>query len=763
MGRQNKRRDFTAPHVADQGRGAAQALRRRAEKLLQGGTAEAAEHQSLASMSPAAIGEMLHELRVHQIELEMQNDELRRRQLELDTARARYFDIYDLAPVAYCTLSEAGLIIEANLAAASLLGVSRSALVRQRISRFIVKADQDVFYLHRKRLQRTGAPQTCELRMARDDGTPFWGHLEAAAAQEADGSTVLRMVISDVSQRRHAETELRIAAVAFESQQSMMVIDAAGIVLRVNRAFTEITGYGAEEVVGKPPGLLQPGLHDGDFFLAMRDTIDRVGGWQGETWDRRKNGEVYPVWLGVSAVRAADRGVSHYVATHYDITQRKKAEREIEALAFFDYLTHLPNRVLLLDHLKQAMLASHRSGVFGALLFIDLDRFKALNDSHGHDKGDLLLQAVAQRLTASVRECDTVARLGGDEFVVMLVSLSGCREDAALQAEIIGEKIRTALNRPYQLDGSEHQCTASIGATLFQGHQTSVDELMKQADLAMYRTKESGRDRLRFFDPAMQTAALGHADLEVCLRRAIGERQLVLHYQAQVAADGRVTGSEALLRWPCPERGVMLPAEFIPLAERSGLILPLGTWVLEAACAQLALWASRADLAHLSIAVNVSARQFHEAHFADQVLAILAQTGANPHRLQLELTESLLVDNVDALIEKVARMKASGVGFSLDDFGTGYSSLYYLKRLPLDRLKIDRSFVRDVLSDPNDAAIARTIVALARSLGLGVIAEGVDSQGQRDFLANAGCDAYQGYLFSPPLPVADFEAFVLRA
>ncbi|WP_324596675.1 EAL domain-containing protein [Accumulibacter sp.] len=763
MTRQDKRRDFAAPRVANHDRGAAQALRRRAENALQGGPAQAAEHLELASMSPEAIGKVLHELRVHQIELEMQNDELRHRQLQLDTARARYFDIYDLAPVGYCSLSEAGLIIEANLAAASLLGATRSALVKQRISRFIVKADQDVFYLHRKQLQRTGERQTCELRMARLDGTPFWGHLETATAQEADGSTVFRVMISDISQRKNAETELRIAAVAFESQQGMMVIDAAGIILRVNRAFTEITGYPANEVVGKVPSVLDPGLHDADFVLAMRDTIDRVGGWQGETLDRRKNGEVFPVWLSVSAVRATDRGVSHYVAMLYDITERKQAERKIEALAFYDYLTHLPNRMLLLDHLKQAMLASHRSGTFGALLFIDLDRFKALNDSHGHDKGDLLLQAVAQRLLASVRECDTVARLGGDEFVVMLVSLSGCREDAALQAEIIGEKIRTALNRPYQLDGSEHHCTASIGATLFQGHQTSIDEIMKQADLAMYETKECGRDRFRFFDPAMQTAALGCADLEICLRRAIGERQFVLHYQAQVVADGRVTGSEALLRWPCPERGVLLPAEFIPLAERSGLILPLGTWVLEAACAQLALWAGRAELAHLSIAVNVSARQFHEPDFANQVLAILAQTGANPNRLQLELTESVLVDNVDDLIQKVSRLKASGVGLSLDDFGTGYSSLLLLKRLPLDRLKIDRSFVRDVLSDPDDAAIATAIVALARSMGLGVIAEGVDTGPQRDFLAGIGCDVYQGYFFSRPLPIDEFEEFVLLA
>ncbi|MDP2021882.1 MAG: bifunctional diguanylate cyclase/phosphodiesterase, partial [Hydrogenophaga sp.] len=386
----------------------------------------------------------------------------------------------------------------------------------------------------------------------------------------------------------------------------------------------------------------------------------------------------------------------------------------------------------------------------------DLDNFKTLNDTLGHDKGDLLLQRVAQRLVFCVREGDTVARLGGDEFVVMLEGLSENPDEAATQAETVGEKILATLNQPYRLAGYENRSTPSIGVTLFSGHQTSIDELLKQADLAMYQSKTAGRNTLRFFDPAMQAMVSERAALEVDLREAVRQQQFVLYYQPQVVEDGRLTGAEALLRWQHPRRGLVSPAEFIPLAEETGLILPLGHWVLETACAQLATWANQPKTAQLSLAVNVSANQLHQADFVDQVLAVLSRTGANAKRLKLELTESLLVSDVEKTIAKMAALKAHGVGFSLDDFGTGYSSLSYLKRLPLDQLKIDQGFVRDILIDPNDAAIAKMVVALADSLGLAVIAEGVEIEAQRDFLAHLGCHAYQGYLFSRPLPLDEF-------
>jgi diguanylate cyclase (GGDEF)-like protein len=431
-------------------------------------------------------------------------------------------------------------------------------------------------------------------------------------------------------------------------------------------------------------------------------------------------------------------------------------------LAFFDQLTGLPNRTLLMDRLRQAMTASSRSNRYGAVLFIDLDKFKTLNDTLGHDMGDLLLQQVAQRLTSCVRVGDTVARMGGDEFVVMLASLSVDERDAAIQAEAIGEKIIKTINQAFQLKDVTYHSTPSIGATLFNGSQTEIEVVLKQADLAMYRSKDAGRNTLRFFDPDMEVDVMKRAALERDLRLAVQEQQFLLHYQAQVDTTGRLTGVEVLVRWQHPRRGMVSPAEFIPFAEETGLILPLGHWVMETACKQLAIWAGQPELSHLKVAVNVSAYQFRRDDFVAQVLAILDSTGANPQRLKLELTESLLVDDVENIIGKMNALKAKGVSFSLDDFGTGFSSLSYLKRLPLDQLKIDQSFVRDILTDPNDAAIARTIVALAESLDLQVIAEGVETEEQRDFLANSGCHAYQGYLFSRPLPLEEFEAFAMR-
>ncbi|WP_232834735.1 EAL domain-containing protein [Rhodoferax ferrireducens] len=566
-----------------------------------------------------------------------------------------------------------------------------------------------------------------------------------------------------IEAQQHTDAKLRIAATAFESREGMIVTDASHVILQVNRAFTDITGYTSEEVTGQTLRLLKSGRHNAAFFAGMWESIQRTGSWEGEIWDRRKNGEVFPSWVTITAVKSDDGVVTHYVGTHADITARKAAEEEILQLAFYDQLTGLPNRRLLLDRLQQALASSARSAHYGALLFIDLDHFKTLNDTLGHDAGDLLLELAGQRLGACVCEGDTVARLGADEFVVMLEGLSEHPDEAATRAEALGEKIHATLNQAYRLGANAYHCTASIGVTLLNGHQTPVEELLKQADLAMYQSKTAGRNTLRFFDPQMQAIVIDRAALEVDLREAVRLEQFVLHYQAQVVGGGRLTGAEALVRWQHPRRGLVPPAEFIPLAEDTGLILPLGRWVMETACAQLAKWATQSDTAHLSLAVNVSAKQLHQCDFVDQVLAILTSTGANPRKLKLELTESLLVSQVENTIAKMAALKVHGVGFSLDDFGTGYSSLSYLKRLPLDQLKIDQGFVRDILIDPNDAAIAKMVVALAESLGLTVIAEGVEIEAQRDFLAHLGCHAYQGYLFSRPLPLAEFEAFAQRA
>ena len=531
------------------------------------------------------------------------------------------------------------------------------------------------------------------------------------------------------------------------------------VILRVNRAFTEITGYSAEESVGKTPALLNSGRHDAAFFTAMWESVARTGAWQGEIWNRRKCGEIYPEWLMITAVKDKAGTVTNYVGTFSDITARKAAEDEINSLAFFDPLTGLPNRRLLLDRLKQALASSTRNVKYGALLFIDLDHFKNLNDTLGHDIGDLLLQQVAERLTTCVRESDTVARLGGDEFVVMLEDLSGTIQEAVNQAESVGEKILSTLNKTYALGSGEHHSTPSIGIALFADHSEGIDELLKRADLAMYEAKAAGRNTLRFFEPEMQTIVTARAAMEIGLREALANGQFFLHYQAQVTDVCGVAGAEALVRWRHPLRGTISPTEFIPLAEETGLIQPLGLWVLETACVQLARWAMQPGMAHLTLAVNVSARQFHQTDFVDQVLVVLERTGANPCRLKLELTESLLVTNIDGVIAKMSALKIIGVGFSLDDFGTGYSSLSYLSRLPLDQLKIDRSFVMNIESNDNAAAICAATISLAHALNLKVVAEGVETEAQRYFLNMVHhCDLIQGYLFSRPLPLDEFEA-----
>ncbi len=571
----------------------------------------------------------------------------------------------------------------------------------------------------------------------------------------------MALVRRDITERKQAEVDMRIAATAFESHQGMTIANADKVILRVNQAFSDITGYSSAEAVGQTPKLLSSGRHDAAFYEAMWRSIVELGSWQGEVWNRRKNGELFPEWLTITAVKNATGVVTHYVATFSDITERKSAEEQIQHLAFFDPLTHLPNRRLLQDRLQHAVAASSRHQGQIALLLIDLDDFKTINDTLGHDDGDLLLQQVAQRLSDCVRTSETVARLGGDEFVVLLEHLSEDAEEAARQAELVGDKILHALNQPYQVGGSEQLSTASIGITVFDNSVPSgADEPLKRAELAMYQAKAAGRNTLRFFDPQMQASVNARVRLESDLRHAVNSQQFLLHYQAQVSREHGITGAEVLVRWRHPERGMVSPAEFIPLAEDTGLILPLGQWVLDTACAQLALWAQTEALARLTIAVNVSARQFHHKDFVASVLATLARTGANPQRLKLELTESLLVTDVEGVIAKMRALRERGVCFSLDDFGTGYSSLAYLKRLPLDQLKIDQGFVRDILIDPDDAAISRTVIALADSLGLTVIAEGVETQDHLDSLARMGCDHYQGYFFSKPLPVAEFEALV---
>ncbi|AVP58339.1 putative bifunctional diguanylate cyclase/phosphodiesterase [Pulveribacter suum] len=469
-------------------------------------------------------------------------------------------------------------------------------------------------------------------------------------------------------------------------------------------------------------------------------------------------GEVSWIALSGEPVVSARGTLLGYRGVGRDISGRKRAEAEIERLAFYDALTGLPNRRLLLDRLQRSCAGLQRSRSHSALLFIDLDHFKNLNDNRGHDVGDRLLCMVARRLRQCVRASDTVARFGGDEFVVLVDELKGEPRLAREGAQRLARKIASALAQPFPLEGGyTHHTTCSMGLTLFSYPAQSADELLKQADFAMYQAKAAGRNALRLFDPGVLAQMRARTELETELRHGLARGELLLHYQPVVNAAGTITGAEALVRWQHPTRGLVAPGEFIALAEQTGLILPLGRWVLETACMQLATWAAQPAMQSLVVSVNVSARQFRQSEFANQVLAALRASGARPQALRLELTESLLLTDTEEMIAKMEQLRAQGVGFSLDDFGTGYSSLSYLKRLPLDQLKIDRGFVRDVLIDGNDAAIVRTILGLARSLDLQVVAEGVETASQLDFLRRHGCQAFQGYLFGRPAPAAMLE------
>jgi diguanylate cyclase (GGDEF)-like protein/PAS domain S-box-containing protein len=578
----------------------------------------------------------------------------------------------------------------------------------------------------------------------------------------ADG---LAVYLQDVTERRHEQELLRLLQTSIARLNDMVLIAEAASdgawprIVFANEAFLRQTGYSQAEVLGRTLEMLQGPQTQSAALQRISHALHNAQPLQAELIYYKKNGDSFWMDMDIVPVDYQHRGLTHWVAVGRDISARKAADEQIEHLAFYDPLTQLPNRQLLTKRLGELLSGRSEPVKIGALMFIDLDNFKVLNDTLGHSRGDMMLQQVASRLQGCVRRSDTVARLGGDEFVVMLEDLSADPEIALQKTRLVGEKILTSLGEPYDLNGNQYHGTCSIGVTQVGIYSQSIGDALKQADLAMYQAKAGGRNNMCFFDPVMQIAATANATLTTDLRQAFYEHQFVLHYQPQVGREGQMVGVEALLRWQRHDRLVM-PDAFVAQAEQSGLILPLGTWVLETACAQLVDWAQRPETEKLSIAVNVSVRQFCHPEFVDQVMALIRRTGIRASRLKLELTESLLAVDIDVTIAKMGMLKDAGVTLSIDDFGTGYSALSYLKKLPLDQLKICRTFVKDVLTNPNDAAIARTIIGLAQSLGLELMAEGVETQAQRDFLMRHGCDNYQGHLFCKALPIGELDAFI---
>ncbi len=610
---------------------------------------------------------------------------------------------------------------------------------------------------------KTGKPQTLEYERQTLHGLGWFEGRTQLLVDSPYGHNVVLFLARDISERK----QLEITRNKMESQlNSIYELGFIGFAFsidgrkwgRVNRYLCELLEYPEAELLSLP---WTEFTHPDDILSNMNDYKLMLNGQNdGYSLDKRyisKTGRVIPVHITVRCSRLPDGQIEYVTTMVEDISERVRQESEIRHLAFYDALTSLPNRSHFSDRLQQALKMRHEGVTrYAALMFIDLDHFKTLNDTLGHEKGDELLRLVASRLSDCIKEPDVVARQGGDEFVVLLADAGDDLQSARISSALLGEKILAVLGAPYFIDGLEHNSSASIGITMFAENPPSSDELMKHADIAMYQAKNLGRNMFCFFDHQMQEKVTLRAELSADLRIAIRDEQFRLFYQPQVNHSGLVVGAEALIRWEHPVRGMVSPAEFIPLAEETGVILSVGNWVLKTACQQLAEWARKPGYNMLTIAVNVSVRQFHQSDFVERVLSIIDETGADPTKLKLELTESMLLQDIEDIIEKMTLLKKRGIGFSLDDFGTGYSSLVYLKRLPLDQLKIDQSFVRDLLTDPNDNEIARTIVTLAESMKLDVIAEGVETEEQRDRLASHGCFTYQGYLFGKPVPIESF-------
>ena len=676
-----------------------------------------------------------------------------------EVARAREHlhkqtQIIDQIHESVITMDLDGYITSWNRGAERLFGYAAAEAIGRHILFLYADPDeddegfQDVFLEHGGR--------ELEVRRRRKSGEVFWASLQLSLVRDPDGYPAgIIGYLTDITARVEAQENQRLHARIFEhTDQGILITDAEQVIVSVNQAFTRITGYSAEEAVGKTPRLMRTGQEDQDFFAEVWRHIHDGGRWQGEIWERRKNGEAYPAWVSIGIVRNARGDVANYFSIFSDITERKESEERIRHLAYYDALTELPNRTLFYKLVDQALTEARRNRLHGALLFIDLNRFKPINDTLGHGVGDRLLQQIGYRFREVLRTEDLVARLGGDEFVVALFDIT-MREHAGL----VAQKLLSALDAPFFIDGHELKVGAAIGISVYPQDGFDTETLLRLADIAMYRAKQTGQDGHAFYSHEMNQRALDRLQTESALRHAIERGELLLHYQPKVdIASGRIVGAEALVRWRHPERGMIPPGDFVPVAEETGLVVRISAWVLEEAVRQAKAWRD-AGLPTTKIAINLSARDFSSA-LPQRVGDTLKSHGLEPDWLELEITESMLMHNTERVIAMMDELAALGVTLALDDFGTGYSSLSYLKRFPIDTLKIDRSFVTGIPADLNDCAIAGAIASMAKRLGHKVIAEGVESENQLAFLRSLGCDEFQGYLFAPPVPPQDFEAML---
>ena len=741
----------------------AQALLQRAEAQWQ--LRSFNDTNSAGDLSASDTIALVHNFQVHQIELEMQNEELRTTQEKLAVSRQRYIDLYELAPVGYCSVSQAGLLVQSNQTLANLLGVARDDLLNWPFANFVSRQDLEVWHQLRLRLIQSGARQAGELRLRQGlhlgpmggDGHLVWVHLAVTQTIDETGKQRLQIAVSDISTLKVAAVKLQLADNVFDNtREGITVTDAQGTMIEVNQAFSRITGYSREEALGQNPRILKSGRQDTSFYTEMWLNLTDQGHWSGEIWNRRKSGEVYAQLLTISAIRDPSGVTQQYVALFSDISVIKEHQNRLEHIAHFDALTNLPNRVLLADRLQQAMAQAQRRGLQLAVVYLDLDGFKQVNDSHGHEVGDELLIALSNAMKDTMREGDTLARMGGDEFVAVLIDLQNISSCLPMLDRLLG-----AAASPVRLGELSLRCSASLGVTFYaQDQDIDADQLLRQADQAMYQAKVAGKNRYHIFDAAHDNTVRGHHESLERIRLALAQGELLLHYQPKVnMRTGQVLGAEALIRWQHPEKGLLAPAEFLPVIEDHPLAVDVGEWVIDTTLTQMACWQA-GGLKLQQVSVNVGARQLQQGDFVRRLKSILANhPQVNPANLQIEVLETSALSDmvqVSQVIEDCARI---GVMFALDDFGTGYSSLTYLKRLRVSLLKIDQSFVRDMLDDPDDLAILEGVIGLAAAFKRQVIAEGVETVAHGTALSHLGCELAQGYGIARPMPGAEMPAW----
>lgn len=710
------------------------------------------------------LQDLIHNLQVYQIELEMQNDELFKTQQLLSNARDEYQSLYDYAPMGYCTLDKRGLITRVNNTLLNILNCNGEVVIGSHLIDFL---DQPSAYEFRSRFRAFfNKPEGKELNVKLAYGTKAYVLITGSAGRETSehnsGHKNLLVSLTDVTKSKEAEFELNLAEQVFQhSIEGIAVTDPLGTVIRINKAFTVVTGYREAEILGQNMSILQSGAHNPEFYQVMWDQIKSNRSWQGEITNKRKNGDQFIEWLTISSITDHQGDITHYVAIFSDITEKKMNTLQMQQLAYYDVLTGLPNRTLFFDRLKQGIIQAKRSKRHVALLFLDLDNFKEINDQFGHAAGDALLQQASKRLNSVVRKGDTVSRLGGDEFTIIVPDIKDT-VDYELHAASIAEKIINDISRPYTIADQQHSISVSIGISIFPNDGTGIADLLKHADTAMYQAKASGKNGYHFFSQQKFDALQEITQLKKDLIYAAERDELVLNFQPQIElSTGKVRGAEALVRWNHPSKGLLLPGNFIPLSEENGSIIDIGYWVIDKALSshRELLLSGHNDFI---IAVNISIEQLRDENFINQLRRYISIYNTPTELLELEVTESVMLQDtleVSGILKEIRRL---GVKISLDDFGTGYSTMKYIKHFPLDCIKIDKSFVDDIFTSHEDKSIVLASISLSKNLNLHTVAEGIENKEQQRFLEESGCDFGQGYLFSKPLKYSDFDSFLIN-